>query len=185
MNNLKCHSYFITDNLKMYNLYSSSDSSEGEEDSSREATILDLSNMTLDSTLLDHNLSIICNPEHNKAGKFKTMLLYHNEVEFLSQKIAQFTNLKYIDISSNALQELPSEICCCPLQTIIAKNNRFNNKSLPPAFSKLDKLRELNLSGNEFTRFPPEVLEMKSIKFLYLGGNKISEIPKNIKKMEK
>lgn len=164
--------------------YYTSDSSESDS-SGDEISTLDYSYMTLDSALLEHNLEAFTNSEHKPAPHVQTLLLYHNSITFLSPIITRFTNLKYLDISSNLLPELPPEICQCPLTTLIAKNNRFSNKSLPPTFSKLVHLKELNFNGNDFSYFPPEILELTNIKFLYMGGNKITEIPKEIKKLQR
>lgn len=165
--------------------YYTSDSSEGDSTNGDEISTLDYSYMTLDSALLEHNLEAFTNSEHKPAPHVKTLLVYHNEIEFLTPVITRFTNLKYLDISSNALPELPPELCQCPLTTLIAKNNRFTNKGLPPTFSKLVHLKELNFNGNNFSYFPPEILELANIKFLYMGGNKITEIPKDIKRLKR
>jgi len=163
--------------------YYSSDSSES--DSSIDGIkTLDYSYLTLDSGLLEYNLDHFTDDESKPAQHVDTLLLYHNQISHLTPLLTRFTNLKYLDISSNMITELPSYLCGCPLQTLIAKNNRLSEKSLPSDFNNLTNLKELNLSGNRFNNFPLQVLDFAHIKYLYLGGNKISDIPRDVKKLQ-
>lgn len=114
-----------------------------------------------------------------------TLLLYQNSLEVLPPVITSFTNLRYLDVSSNRLTELPPEIGLCPLTTLIAKNNFLSEKSLPTPFSSLLTLKEVNFSGNQFILFPQEILRMKNLNYLYLGGNNISKVPKEINNLQR
>lgn len=123
------------------------------------------------------------------------MLLNHNRLVGLPRLLQQFANLKILDLSSNAITQLPDAVCQLPLVTLIAKNNLLTNGSLPK--SLLSKqvnagstvggstLKELNLSGNQLTHFPEQVTELRQLKYLYLGGNKISTVSKDIWKMQR
>jgi Leucine-rich repeat (LRR) protein len=115
-----------------------------------------------------------------------TILLNHNALISVPLSISKFINLKVLDLSSNNLVELPDVITQCPLKTLIAKNNRLTNDSLPKSLlKKSGSMRELNLSGNCFTHFPEQVLELTSLKYLYLGGNKITNVSKDIWKLKR
>lgn len=159
--------------------YYTSDSSESD-GSSEDRSTVDLSYMGVDATAVDGALARVSTP-----SDIRTVLVYHNDMARLPTNIARFPHLRYLDISSNQLTELPAALCSCPLTTLIAKNNRLTGKSLPPGFSKLTNLRELNLNGNLLLQFPPEILEIVSLKFLYLGANKITEIPREIRRLKK
>jgi len=108
-------------------------------------------------------------------------------LKHLPQSLGKFNNLRTLDLSSNNLTSLPDVLALCPITSLIAKNNRLSNDSLPKSLlSKCGDgiLRELNLSGNLFTHFPEHVLELKGLKFLYLGGNQITSISKDIWKLQ-
>lgn len=157
--------------------YYTSDSSES--DSGEDRSTIDLSDMGVDSIAVAETLSHV-----SATADIRTLLLYHNGLSYLPDVVERFLHLRYLDISSNYLTDLPDVLCSCPLNTLIAKNNRLSSKSLPPGFSKLSQLRELNLNGNHFDIFPPEVLELTNLRFLYMGGNKISDIPREIRRLQ-
>lgn len=159
--------------------YYTSDSGESDTQCEDRSTV-DVSYMEITGTSLDGIFNNV-----NVPTNIRTVLLYHNNISYLPDSIALFRNLRYLDISSNQLTELPDDICNCPLTTLIAKNNRLEAKSLPPSFSKLNQLRELNLNGNLFLHIPPEIFTISSLQFLYLGGNKITDIPRDIARLYK
>ncbi|KAK6645330.1 hypothetical protein RUM43_001606 [Polyplax serrata] len=159
-----------------YYSVSDSDCSSEEDESSN----LDLSYLSLRSDEIKSRLE----ESKEEAEEVTSILLYQNVMNVVPSVIGRFTKLRYLDLSSNRLSELPAEIGRCPLTTLIAKNNRLSDKSLPATFPDLVHLKELNLSGNEFSIFPTEVLCMKSITNLFMGGNNMTKIPKEISNLE-
>lgn len=133
--------------------------------------------------------------EESGYDEIETVSLYNNHLSSLPLSLLKFRNLHTLDVSNNNLATLNDEVFLfCPLRTVIAKNNLLTNESLPKSFlsksssptsHKLGQLRELNLSGNMLTRFPPQLLELHSIKYLYLNGNIIQSIDKDIWKLKK
>ena len=110
------------------------------------------------------------------------LLLNNNLLIELSTSILKYQNLITIDISCNNLTFIPDDICKLRhLKRLFAKENRFDDMSLPKSFGSFlcANLEVLNLSGNMFTQFPPQLLELETLKELYLGGNKLSILPKN------
>lgn len=160
-----------------------SDSSDSD---SREQKTLDYGRQNLITEALNDNLVNLY--KTNKSyGDIETIFLNHNALKHLPPSIGKFYNLRTLDLSSNHLTSLPDVLALCPLNSLIAKNNRLSNESLPKSLlSKCGDgmLRELNLSGNLFTHFPDNVLELKGLKFLYLGGNQITSISKDIWKLQ-
>ena len=146
-----------------------------------DVSTLDLSYSGFDSEQMRKKLDEL----RESGNDVTTVLLYQNSMDAVPGVIGRFGRLKYLDISSNGLSRLPPEIGLCPLTTLIAKNNRLSDKSLPPVFTDLTDLKELNLSGNDFANFPPEILNLKSIRYLYMGGNNLSKIPKEISKLQR
>ncbi|KAH8306593.1 hypothetical protein KR018_009007 [Drosophila ironensis] len=166
--------------------------SDSSDTDSREQKTLDFGRMSLDLVTLEDHLSCPQKGLLKASGDIETMLLNHNRLAGLPRLLQQFNNLKILDLSSNAITQLPEAVCQLPLVTLIAKNNLLTNGSLPKSLlAKLgpnshggSTLKELNLSGNQLTHFPEQVTELRQLKYLYLGGNKISSISKDIWKMQ-
>lgn len=161
----------------------SSDSS----DSDHSATTIDFRNHQLNADTIDHNLLTFINRDKKSGGhlEIETMLLQENRLITFPDQLRQFSQLKVLDISNNGLTVLPDifEYCRC-LSTLVARNNRLTNDSLPKVYNNTDCLRELNLSGNELTTVPEQLFEFSSLRYLYLGGNRIRQISRNIWKMK-
>ncbi|XP_044254273.1 leucine-rich repeat-containing protein 58 [Tribolium madens] len=144
--------------------------------------VFDFAYLLLDSKQLEENLDEL-GKDHNKREDIESIILHHNQLTTFPKNLAKFTNVQVLDISNNGLTVLPDFFEYWHLTTLVAKNNRFSNESLPKSFTVSESLRELNLSGNIFEQFPEQLFEFINLKYLYLGGNKIKTIPKNIKKL--
>lgn len=175
--------------------------SDSSDTDSREQKTCDFGRMNLDLVTLEDHLGSPHKALLKASGDIETMLLNHNRLVGLPRMLQQFTNLKILDLSSNAITQLPDAICQLPLVTLIVKNNLLTNSSLPKSLLAKhlagtgtgtgagagvgsSTLKELNLSGNQLTHFPEQVTELRQLKYLYLGGNKISSISKDIWKMQ-
>lgn len=175
--------------------------SDSSDTDSREQKTCDFGRMNLDLVTLEDHLGSPHKALLKSSGDIETMLLNHNRLVGLPRMLQQFTNLKILDLSSNAITQLPDAICQLPLVTLIVKNNLLTNSSLPKSLLAKhlagtgtgagagaavgsSTLKELNLSGNQLTHFPEQVTELRQLKYLYLGGNKISSISKDIWKMQ-
>lgn len=124
--------------------------------------------------------------DKRRYGDIETVLLAHNLLRTVPLSLARFANLHVLDVSANGLTELPDFLAALPLTSLIAKNNALTDRSLPKTLlSRTGVLRELNLSGNQLTRFPDQILELRGLKYLYLGGNKIAAIPKDVWKVQR
>ncbi|KAG8550012.1 hypothetical protein GDO81_029556, partial [Engystomops pustulosus] len=70
----------------------------------------------------------------------------------------------------------------CPspcLKTLLAKNNRLDEASLPKDMGAL-RLEVVNFSGNQFEELPGQLLQMPTLKTLSMGGNRLKSIPSEI-----
>ncbi|EDW00153.1 leucine-rich repeat-containing protein 58 [Drosophila grimshawi] len=165
--------------------------SDSSDTDSRELKTIDFGRMNLDVGTLEDHLSSPQKGLLKSSGDIETLLLNHNRLVALPRMLQLFNNLKILDLSSNALTQLPDAICQLPLVTLIAKNNLLTSSSLPKSLltkqttgNGTSTLKELNLSGNQLIHFPEQVTELRQLKYLYLGGNKISIISKDIWKMQ-
>lgn len=153
---------------------------------SREQKILDLSERTLEDEAAEKALDEAAQGEKYKQPcetecPYETVLLHVNRLSTVPLAMAAFSKLRHLDLSSNSLTTLPDVLSWCPLTSLIVKNNRLTNESLPKAFCpKATALKELNLSGNRLTTFPEQLLDLASLKYLYLGGNQIANVPRDI-----
>lgn len=158
--------------------YSSDSSSDSD---TRDQRTADMGNLGLDTDSLREH---IVEQRKSLAG-IERVLLHNNHLTSLcGLRFAPFNQLRVLNVSSNQLTSLPEFILELPLTTLIARNNKLSNESLPKSFlSKLAVFREINLSGNLFSHFPEQLLELQQLKYLYLGGNSIATIPKDVWRM--
>lgn len=171
----------ITSTIKMEVQYTS----ESSDSDSREEKIVDVSHRNLTAKEVEERLEQMYLKPLN-LSEIENVFLHHNMLSTIPMAILKFNNLKVLDISSNNLSIIPDVINQCPLVTLIAKNNKLTNESLPKVlFSKGKNIKEINLSGNRFEFFPEQLLELHTLKYLYLGGNQISSIPATVSKMQR
>lgn len=148
---------------------------------------LELTPFALEATLLQRGGPSAAGGERPaRNDDIETVLLAHNRLRTVPLSISRFVHLHVLDVSANGLTELPDFLATLPLTSLIAKNNALGEGSLPKTLlSRTGVLRELNLSGNRFVRFPEQILELHGLKYLYLGGNKIGAIPRDVWKVQR
>lgn len=158
--------------------YSSDSCSDSE---GRDERTVDLSNLELTTD------AAVCELEEQRksVSGIHRVLLNNNRLTSLTPlHLAPFHHLRVLNVSGNHLTHLPEQILELPLTTLIARNNKLTNGSLPKSMlSKAATFREINFSGNLFTHFPEQMLELPQLKYLYLGGNAIQTVPKDVWRM--
>ncbi|XP_056145746.1 leucine-rich repeat-containing protein 58-like [Lampris incognitus] len=155
--------------------------------------VLDFSRLGLNSLSVD-------SVGEERRNETKQLYLNNNRLASLSPSICLFSNLEFLDISNNQLSVICEDVTrLVKLKTLIAKNNRLDEFSLPKEFgamplevlnfsgnrfeeiplqcTKLHRLQSLSLGGNRLKSVPPEIENLTSLELLYLGGNFISAIP--------
>ncbi|XP_048862156.1 leucine-rich repeat-containing protein 58 [Brienomyrus brachyistius] len=145
--------------------------------SDRGETLLDLSHLDLDGLELD-------GVTEERKRDTKLLYLTFNRLAVLPSSVSLFSSLEFLDISNNGLQLICEGITrLTRLKTLIAKNNRLDESSLPKHFGTL-QIEMLNLSGNRFEEMPPQCLKLRRLQSLSLGGNRLKSIPAEIENLK-
>lgn len=136
-------------------------------------SVLDFSRLSL-STL---DVDTISDERKREA---RQLYLNYNRLASLPSSLSLFRNLEFLDISNNGLSAICEGITrLTRLRTLIAKNNRLDEFSLPKEFGSLP-LEVLNFSGNRFEEIPLQCTKLLRLQSLSLGGNRLKSIPPEI-----
>ncbi len=93
--------------------------------------------------------------------------------------VTQLVNLKYLDLSHQAISSLPPEIGQLEeLETLLLKDNQLT--ALPASVDRLQKLETLNLEKNQLSAFPASLTQLGNLRDLNLSNNKLSSLPESI-----
>ncbi len=82
-------------------------------------------------------------------------------------------NLRTLDVTNNHLTGLPDVSGWTELLTLMAGDNKMSE--MPPGFTKLGKLRNVNLTSNALRLLDPEIGRMESLESLILAANPLRE----------
>ncbi|MEH0157208.1 carboxypeptidase-like regulatory domain-containing protein [Limibacter armeniacum] len=109
--------------------------------------------------------------------------LINKNLSSLSPKIAELTELQFLDLEKNKLIELPNEIT--QLKELVELYVPFNQvRELPHDFDQLKSLKVLGLADNKFSEFPMVLTQLKKLEVMDLSNNPISIIPTTISEMK-
>lgn len=138
--------------------------------------VLDFSRLSLST----FNVDSISNERKRDT---RQLYLNYNRLASLSSSVCFFCNLEFLDISNNGLTTICEGITrLTRLKTLIAKNNRLDEFSLPKEFGSL-QLEVLNFSGNRFQEIPLQCMKLLRLQSLSLGGNRLKSIPTEIENL--
>ena len=109
--------------------------------------------------------------------------LTDNDMQQLSQRLAEISNVKILDIANNELTKLPSEIGKLDqLEVMIASANKLD--TIPSEIENLHELKRLDLQNNRLSELAPEIGNLKELRSLDLENNKLRELPPAIGNLE-
>lgn len=115
----------------------------------------------------------------------RQLYLNYNRLTSLPSSVSLFCNLEFLDISNNGLSAICEGITrLTRLRTLVAKNNRLDEFSLPKEFGSL-QLEVLNFSGNRFEEIPLQCMKLLRLQSLSLGGNRLKSIPAEIENLSR
>nr|XP_020465148.1 leucine-rich repeat-containing protein 58 isoform X2 [Monopterus albus] len=138
--------------------------------------VLDYSHLSLNT----FNVDSISDERKRDA---KQLYLSYNRLASLPSSVSLFCKLEFLDISNNGLVDICDGITrLTRLKTLVAKNNRLDEFSLPKEFGSL-QLETLNFSGNRFEEIPLQCMKLLRLHSLSLGGNRLKSIPAEIENL--
>lgn len=139
-------------------------------------SVLDFSRLSL-STFNADSIS------DERKRETRQLYLNNNRLASLPSSFSLFYNLEFLDISNNGLTTICEGITrLIKLKTLLAKNNRLDEFSLPKDFGSL-QLEVLNFSGNRFEEIPLQCTKLIRLQSLSLGGNRLKSIPAEIENL--
>jgi len=107
-----------------------------------------------------------------------------NYLSILPPELGQLSNLQYLDISVNKLDELPDEISgLTSLTDLILSQNALHE--LPDGIGKLKKLSILKADMNDLDELTPAIGGLSSLTELILTHNSLDCLPSSIGKLHK
>ncbi|XP_027880103.1 leucine-rich repeat-containing protein 58 isoform X1 [Xiphophorus couchianus] len=134
----------------------------------------------LDFSRLSLNTFNVNNVSEDRQRDTRQLFLNYNRLYALPSSVSLFYNLELLDISNNGLTTICEGITrLAKLKTLLAKNNRLDEFSLPKEFGSL-QLEVLNFSGNRFQEIPLQCTKLLRLQSLSIGGNRLKSIPAEI-----
>ncbi|XP_013882601.1 leucine-rich repeat-containing protein 58 [Austrofundulus limnaeus] len=138
--------------------------------------VLDFSRLSLTSFNVD-------SVSDDRKKDTKQLYLNYNRLTSLPSSVSLFYNLEFLDISNNGLTVICEGITrLAKLKTLLAKNNRLDEFSLPKEFGSM-RLEVLNFSGNRFEEIPLQCTKLVHLQSLSVGGNRLKSIPSEIENL--
>lgn len=80
--------------------------------------------------------------------------------------IQMLKSLRYLNLSSSSIEELPDEICALYYLQTVELSNCKRITRLPTNMRRLVNLRHLNISGTSLTEMPPKMSDLKDLRTL-------------------
>ncbi|KAI8644570.1 hypothetical protein BD408DRAFT_412911 [Parasitella parasitica] len=138
-----------------------------------------LEELTTLRTLRAYNNRLDMLPDSFATFQHLTILfISNNSFTKFPLVICQISSLAYLDISFNKITLFPDEICnLTQLVGLFATANRLTGR-LPPSFSKLEKLQELDLRQNQITDLD-ELYLLPKLEVISVDYNAISVVNYN------
>ncbi|RLN95717.1 hypothetical protein BBJ28_00005315 [Nothophytophthora sp. Chile5] len=108
--------------------------------------------------------------------------LSSNALRSLPTEIAHLRRLEALDLGFNALLELPDELTQLPqLAELSCAHNQLQR--LPLRLGKLAKLTSLNVESNRLSRLPTSTMELSTLKALYASDNLLTKAPPAVQRL--
>ena len=101
-----------------------------------------------------------------------------------SKNIENLSQLIYLDLSFNALDILPTELCSLKnLEVLLLNDNRI--VTIPDTINQLTHIKLLNLSNNEFTAIPNSLGFLVNVEEIDISMNTVTQFNDVLLKLPK
>ncbi|RLN86377.1 hypothetical protein BBJ28_00005018 [Nothophytophthora sp. Chile5] len=115
--------------------------------------------------------------------QLKRLNLSSNALRSLPTEIAHLRRLEVLDLGFNALSELPDELTQLPqLGELNCAHNQLQR--LPLRLGKLTKLTCLNVESNRLRWLPTSTMELSRLKALYASENLLTKAPPAVQRLQ-
>ncbi|KAG0198299.1 cysteinyl-tRNA synthetase, partial [Mortierella sp. NVP41] len=113
----------------------------------------------------------------------RELRMAYNDLDRMPSNVRSIVHLQVLDARGNRIRDLEKAYLtdARKLDTLILQCNRL--ESLPESFSTFESLRVVNLSSNNFSKFPGVLCQIVSLEELDLSFNDIPEIPDDISRL--
>lgn len=117
--------------------------------------------------------------DHPPLRKLKVLHLSDNPLKTMSNYLDNLTNLTYLDLSYNQLENIPESIGNLKvLKILILAHN--NLRELQDSLSHATSLTYLNLGHNQLETIPKSIENLTNVEELNLSNNLLRSIPNSI-----
>jgi adenylate cyclase len=116
----------------------------------------------------------------DSCSQLRELSLAGSALKRVPVNVRYASGMRWLDLSSNRIHRLDDAAfdAAPQLTTLKLQNNRI--ETLPPWFSRLQKLRHLNISNNKLDRLPDVVAEMTWLVDLDISFNTMAAFPPQI-----
>jgi hypothetical protein len=122
------------------------------------------------------------------STNLKYLSLHSNQIQSIpkqleSQLFSHLSKLEHLDLSNNQLENVIPITFCKSLKFLQLSGNKLDQ--IPSEITRLDSLEYLYLGYNKMTYISPALCRVKKLKLLALNNNKLTIIPPCIAHLDK
>ncbi|KAF9288576.1 cysteinyl-tRNA synthetase [Mortierella alpina] len=117
------------------------------------------------------------------CSALRDLRMAFNDLDRIPSNVRFIVHLQVLDVRGNRIRDLDKAHLddARKLDTLILQCNRL--VSVPDSFASFKHLRIINLSSNNFSKFPVVLCQVASLEELDLSFNDIAEVPEEISKL--
>ncbi|GAB1603065.1 malignant fibrous histiocytoma-amplified sequence 1 homolog [Argonauta hians] len=122
--------------------------------------------------------------EIGNLKKLKNLSLRGNHLKYISEKIAECTNLQelYLTAAMRFITEIPKELLS--LKSLVKLNISGNYfTTIPPGIEKLENLKVFLMQKNALLQLPEEFFNLQQLEEIELSDNYLKTIPSSIRRL--
>ena len=130
------------------------------------------------------NMNQLKSMDSRLCDKILKVHLDKRDLEYIPDKIFEFTNLQVLNLSSNLIKEIPKNIGNLKnLQELYLDRNSITE--LPEEIGNLKKLKKIIISNNKITKLPDNFYNLENLEIFNISCNHLEMVSDDIKKLDK